>query len=102
MRGPGKNLPSYLFGEAPDFGLGSCRKSAVPARAWTDMPVARGGQLTRQAAAAITVCASCPVQQDCLIWAVSHNEPFGIWGGLTPEERDNLYTVRVHTNEGEQ
>jgi WhiB family redox-sensing transcriptional regulator len=32
-------------------------------------------------------CFSCPVQPDCLLYAISGQEAFGIWGGLTPEER---------------
>jgi len=33
------------------------------------------------------VCADCPVQQECLVWAVAAGVDDGIWGGLTPEER---------------
>lgn len=32
-------------------------------------------------------CFECPVQGDCLIYALQNNESFGVWGGLTPEER---------------
>lgn len=34
------------------------------------------------------VCAGCPVVVDCLEHAIAHREPSGIWGGLTPDERD--------------
>lgn len=33
------------------------------------------------------ICAICPVRQQCLDWALATQEPAGIWGGLTPEER---------------
>lgn len=33
------------------------------------------------------VCATCPVKDDCLRYAVEHNEESGIFGGLTPHER---------------
>ena len=33
------------------------------------------------------VCASCPVQTDCALYALEHNEREGIWGGLAREER---------------
>ncbi len=36
------------------------------------------------------ICASCPVRRQCLAYAVAADEPFGIWGGLTTEERRNL------------
>lgn len=34
------------------------------------------------------VCAGCPVTADCLWWALSRREPFGVWAGTTPSERE--------------
>ena len=34
-----------------------------------------------------TVCASCPVQTQCLEYAVASDERYGVWGGLTHDER---------------
>lgn len=34
-----------------------------------------------------TVCAGCSVQHQCLEYALSAREPYGIWGGLTEVER---------------
>jgi WhiB family redox-sensing transcriptional regulator len=42
------------------------------------------------------VCARCDVQADCLDYALEHDERFGIWGGMTAEERDRL---THHTHE---
>ena len=42
------------------------------------------------AAEARTICGSCPVRRQCLAYAVTADEPFGIWGGLDPEERRSL------------
>jgi WhiB family redox-sensing transcriptional regulator len=39
------------------------------------------------------ICARCPVRSECLAYAVSHAEPFGVWGGLTERER-RLLVVR--------
>ena len=36
------------------------------------------------------VCARCPVQTDCLNYAIEHKERFGIWGGLSERERRKL------------
>jgi WhiB family redox-sensing transcriptional regulator len=36
------------------------------------------------------VCAKCEVQEQCLAYALEHNERFGIWGGLDVKERDKL------------
>jgi WhiB family transcriptional regulator, redox-sensing transcriptional regulator len=33
------------------------------------------------------VCAQCPVSAQCLDYAISTGQRFGVWGGLTPEER---------------
>ena len=37
------------------------------------------------------ICAMCPVRGQCLAYAVTADEPFGIWGGLDPQERENLH-----------
>jgi WhiB family transcriptional regulator, redox-sensing transcriptional regulator len=33
------------------------------------------------------VCESCPVRAECLDHAVSSGERYGVWGGLTSDER---------------
>ena len=33
------------------------------------------------------VCAKCPVRSDCLEWAISTDERYGIWGGLSERQR---------------
>jgi WhiB family redox-sensing transcriptional regulator len=39
------------------------------------------------AAMARRVCAACPVQAECLAYALDTGEEHGIWGGLDPAER---------------
>lgn len=34
------------------------------------------------------VCATCPVIDQCLMYAMDNNE-FGVWGGMTANERKN-------------
>lgn len=41
----------------------------------------------RPTAAARAVCAACPVRAACLAHALAHDEPWGMWGGLTTRER---------------
>ena len=36
------------------------------------------------------VCAMCPVRGQCLAYAITADEPFGIWGGLDQHERRQL------------
>ena len=37
--------------------------------------------------AARVVCASCPVQAQCLDYALAHEDLAGVWGGTTERER---------------
>lgn len=36
------------------------------------------------------ICGSCPVRAECLEYALTHGERFGIWGGLSERERRRL------------
>ena len=36
------------------------------------------------------VCTRCAVRSECLVYALSHDERFGIWGGLSERERRKL------------
>lgn len=38
-------------------------------------------------AKAKAICATCPVADECLTWAIESNQTEGIWGGHTPKER---------------
>lgn len=44
-------------------------------------------------APAKAVCATCPVIVDCLNYALSNHETFGIWGGTSERERRRLRRV---------
>jgi WhiB family redox-sensing transcriptional regulator len=44
------------------------------------------------------VCSSCPVQSQCLSYALRHRQEQGIWGGLTEDER-RLLSRRLARNE---
>lgn len=36
------------------------------------------------------ICLDCPVRQECLDYALDHDERFGIWGGFSERERRRL------------
>ncbi|MDD7942562.1 WhiB family transcriptional regulator [Actinomycetospora lutea] len=40
------------------------------------------------------VCASCPVMTACRDWARSVQEPYGVWGGESEDERRTLLARR--------
>ena len=70
----------------------------APAQAeWRYRAACRGADLDlffpgrgESAEPARRVCASCPVRQPCLDYALSHGIVHGIWGGLTERDRRAL------------
>ena len=44
--------------------------------------------------AAKTICSGCTVKEPCLEAALAAGERFGIWGGLTSEERQGIVSRR--------
>jgi WhiB family redox-sensing transcriptional regulator len=51
----------------------------------------RGLSRIRRDRAAKSVCARCAVRLECADYAIRAREPYGVWGGLTEEERDRIY-----------
>jgi WhiB family redox-sensing transcriptional regulator len=72
----------------------------VPALAgWRERAACRGADLGlffpgrgEPAEPARRICASCPVRQPCLDYAISRAITHGIWGGLTERDRRPLRT----------
>lgn len=50
----------------------------------------RGASVRRREQKAKAVCARCPVIRECLKTALANNEPYGVWGGMSVEERFRL------------
>jgi WhiB family redox-sensing transcriptional regulator len=53
-------------------------------------PVGTTGPAIDQIEAAKAVCRQCPVQTDCLEFALATNQDSGVWGGTAEEERRKL------------
>jgi hypothetical protein len=49
-----------------------------------------GGMPTHENRMAVKLCNACPVQRECLAYALADNTPYGIFGGLYPRERSAL------------
>jgi len=47
----------------------------------------RGPRRAHREATAKAVCATCPVIQQCREHALAVQEPYGIWGGLSEDDR---------------
>jgi WhiB family redox-sensing transcriptional regulator len=50
-------------------------------------PIGSTGAAVPEIQRAKAVCASCPVQRPCLIYALATSQEFGIWGGRDEDER---------------
>jgi WhiB family redox-sensing transcriptional regulator len=56
----------------------------------------RGPARRNRDAAAKTICAACPVMTQCREHALAVREPYGVWGGLTEDDREAIYANRRH------
>ncbi|MFG1808849.1 WhiB family transcriptional regulator [Streptomyces sp. NPDC049040] len=50
----------------------------------------RGAARSAREAAAKEVCMRCPVRAECATHALAVREPYGVWGGLTEDEREEM------------
>ncbi|MFJ3334674.1 WhiB family transcriptional regulator [Streptomyces sp. NPDC086766] len=53
-------------------------------------PIGTTGPALLQAEQAKSVCRRCPVQEQCLRWAMDTGQTMGVWGGTTENERRAL------------
>jgi WhiB family redox-sensing transcriptional regulator len=68
--------------------LGSWREAAACAESPVDFfPTAEDVKGISEAKA---VCATCPVADECLTFALETRQAEGIWGGHTPKERQKI------------
>jgi len=51
----------------------------------------RGPRRSNREAAAKAVCATCPVLLRCREAALAAREPYGVWGGLSEHEREDVW-----------
>jgi len=81
---------------ASSLALGSAdytwRKNAICRDTDPDLffPVGSTGYALVQIDRAKQVCGECPVQDDCLQYAIETNQDSGIWGGTSEEERRQI------------
>ena len=71
----------------PDDGVLSWQERALCAQTDPEAFFPEKGGSTREAK---KVCLSCDVRSECLEYALSKDERFGIWGGLSERERRKL------------
>lgn len=76
------------FGDSGWQNLARCRGTSTETFYPPDH--ARGKARRLNEGAAKQLCESCPVLLACRRYAVATHEPYGIWGGTNPEEREGL------------
>jgi WhiB family redox-sensing transcriptional regulator len=68
-----------------------CAREATDPDLWFPVSANPAGA-RREAAEAVAICRTCPVQEQCLELSLRHWEigRHGVWGGLLPAERADL------------
>lgn len=64
---------------------GRCR--GMDPEAFFSPEAERGAKRARREEAAKALCSQCPVIAECRAHALSAQEPYGVWGGLTESDR---------------
>ncbi len=64
---------------------GACR--SLPTEMFFHPDGERGPRRRNRENAAKAVCATCPVIKECRAHALAVQEPYGIWGGLSEDDR---------------
>ena len=72
---------------------GACRD--LPSEMFFHPDGERGPSRRNRENSAKAVCATCPVLQRCRTHALSVQEPYGIWGGLSEDERLAILDKKV-------
>lgn len=70
----------------PDFTDALCFSEKVPTELFFGAEHETSSERDLRIKVAKSICAKCPIQSDCLAWAI-HNDERGVWGGTTEQER---------------
>ena len=74
-----------LFSNLPDLAEAKCRDTILP-----DLFFPDGAEINHdpeQVRMIQEICCACPVQVECLRFALDNDEQHGYWGGFSPKER---------------
>jgi len=83
------DLSNMLLGDLNEL---SWQERALCAQTDPEAFFPEKGGSTREAK---RVCLACEVRAECLEYALTHDERFGIWGGLSERERRRLRRAAV-------
>lgn len=86
---PNRNMPTVTDGEAWEWQVqGMCRRTG--SELFFHPEGERGAARRARQEMAVALCRQCPVQRECLQHALAVPEAYGVWGGLTEEEREAM------------
>ncbi|MFJ4918942.1 WhiB family transcriptional regulator [Streptomyces sp. NPDC088725] len=85
-------MPTNITASTTDTACGpanelSWQENALCAQTGPDFFFPAPGSSTRDAK---RVCGACEGREACLAYALTHDERFGVWGGLSEKERSRL------------
>ena len=66
---------------------GGSRQPAAATIPGLFFPIGKAGRAVTEIQRAKAVCAVCPVQAECLAFALETHQAYGIWGGYDEDER---------------
>jgi WhiB family redox-sensing transcriptional regulator len=81
----GALIPTARHWSWQDNGL--CKSDGVDATVFFNDEMLRGYEKDARESAAKKICTACPVKTECLEHALAVPENYGVWGGLTQDER---------------
>ena len=85
-------LFDLIYADMPWRKRGACVRVSTNSAFLTDLFFSAGHENEKRKIAR-EVCDTCPVKQECLDYALTHHERFGVWGGLTERERRRMRRV---------
>jgi len=81
----------------PTVDLATLPRDPAPPDTWQDKAACYGidpeiffPPSEEDAALALSYCGVCGIKEICLAWALRNRERYGVWGGLTEQQRRRL------------
>src|SRR2546428_13558865 len=93
---PGRRvIDSTLMNDMlPNIDLNKLPRDPAPPDTWQDKAACYGidpeiffPPSEEDAALALSYCGVCSIKEICLAWALRNRERYGVWGGLTEQQR---------------
>lgn len=81
----------------PEIDLDLLPANPAPPDMWQDRPACFGIDPNvffpvseEEAGPALAFCNACGIRSECLAWALKNGERYGVWGGMTEQQRRRL------------